>query len=154
MAKTLFNNSTIINATLAKVWEGLTSPQQMAKWMAESEIEIITSWQVGSPIIIRGDLHGIPFENTGRVLQFEPEKVLRYTHLSSLSNLPDEINSYSVIEFSLQPNGNQTVLTLTLSNFPTEEIYRHLAFYWGVTLEMLKGFIEWYATTTNTTNIS
>ena len=154
MTETSFNNNIIINAKPAKVWEALTSPQQMAKWMAESEIEIITSWQIGSPIIIRGDLHGIPFENTGRVRQFEPEKLLSYSHLSSLSNLPDETDSYSVIEFSLQPNGNQTVLTLTLSNFPTEEIYRHLAFYWSVTLEMLKGFIEWYATTTNTTNIS
>jgi len=146
MTETSFNNNIIINAKPAKVWEALTSPQQMAKWMAESEIEIITSWQIGSPIIIRGDLHGIPFENTGLVLQFEPEKLLCYSHLSSLSTLPDEIESYSVIEFSLRPKGNQTVLTLTGSNFPTEEIYKHLVFYWSVTLEMLKQFIEQYPT--------
>jgi len=142
MTETSFNNNIIINAKPAKVWEVLTCSQLIPKWMAESEIEIITNWQVGSSIIIRGDLHGIPFENTGRVLQFEPEKLLSYSHLSSLSNLPDEIESYSVIEFSLQPKGNQTVLTLALSNFPTEAIYRHLVFYWSVTLEMLKGFIE------------
>jgi len=146
MTETSFSNIIIINATQTKVWEALTNPQQMTKWMADSEIEILTSWQVGSPIIIRGDLHGIPFENTGLVLQFEPEKLLRYSHLSSLSNLPDKIESYSIIEFGLLPKGNQTVLTLTLSNFPTEEIYRHLVFYWSVTLEMLRGFIERYAT--------
>jgi uncharacterized protein YndB with AHSA1/START domain len=137
-----FNNNVIINATPAKVWEALTSPQLMPQWMAKTEIEIITNWRVSSPIIIRGDLHGIPFGNTGRVLQFEPEKLLRYSHLSSLSNLPDEIESNSIIEFSLQPKGNETVLTLTLNNFPTEAIYRHLVFYWSVTLEMLKMFIE------------
>jgi len=142
MAEISFNNTIIINAKPAKVWEVLTNPQLMAKWMAETEIEIITDWHVGSSIIIRGDLHGIPFENNGRVLQFKPQKLLRYSHLSSLSNLPDEVESYSIIEFSLQPKGNQTVLTLTLSNFPTEEIYRHLVFYWRVTLEMLKVFIE------------
>jgi uncharacterized protein YndB with AHSA1/START domain len=142
MTETSYNNSSIINAKPAKVWEMLTNTQLMAKWMVETEIEIITDWQVGGSIVIRGDLHGIPFENNGRVLQFQPEKLLRYSHLSSLSNLPDEIASYSIIEFSLQPNGNETVLTLTLNSFPTEAIYRHLAFYWNVTLEMLKGFIE------------
>ncbi len=117
MTETSFNNNITINSDPAEVWEALTSSQQMAKWMADSEIEILTSWQVGSPIIIRGDLHGIPFENTGLVLQFKPEKLLSYSHLSSLSTLPDEIESYSVIEFSLQPKGNQTILSLTLSNF-------------------------------------
>ncbi|MEO6978531.1 MAG: SRPBCC domain-containing protein [Mucilaginibacter sp.] len=144
MTETSFNKNIIINAIPAKVWEVLTSPQLMAKWMAETEIEIITSWHVGSPIIIRGDLHGIPFENTGLVLQFEPEKLLHYNHLSTLSNLPDEIESYSIIEFRLRPKGHETVLTLTLSNFPTEAIYRHLAFYWSVTLEMMREFVEKY----------
>jgi len=142
MAEALFNNSIVINAKPAKVWDALTRPKLMAKWMADEEIEIITDWRIGSPIIIRGDLHGIPFENNGQVLQFEPEKILAYSHLSSLSNLPDEIESYSIIKFYLLPKGNQTVLTLTLSNFPTEEIYRHLAFYWRVTPEVLKVFVE------------
>ena len=146
MTETSYNNSIIINAKPATVWEALTDPQLMAKWMAETEIEIITGWHVGSSIIIQGDLHGIPFENTGHVLQFEPEKLLRYSHLSSLSNLPDEIESYSVIEFSLQPKGKETVLTVTLNNFPTDAIYMHLVFYWSVTLEMLKEFIERYET--------
>lgn len=136
------NNTIIINAKPAKVWEALTNPILMAKWMAETEIEIITDWQVGNPITIQGDLHGIPFENNGYVLKFEPERTLRYSHLSSLSNLPDKMESYSIIEFTLQPKGNQTNFTLTLCNFPTETIYRHLAFYWRITLQMLKGFIE------------
>lgn len=31
---------------------------------------------------------------------------------------------------------------LSLSNFPTESIYKHLAFYWDITLELLKKLIE------------
>ena len=110
--------------------------------MFEKEIEIITDWQVGGPIITRGDLHGIPFENNGRVLQFEPEKVLRYSHLSSISRLPDKPESYAVFDFRLTPIGNQTSLTLTVSNFPTESIYKHLVFYWNVTLEIFKKMLE------------
>ena len=131
-----------INAPTSKVWDALTNPDLMKKWMSENEIEIITDWQVGRPMVIRGNLHGIKFENNGTVLQFEPENILRYNHLSSLSRLSDKTENYSVIEFKLTPLAEQTELTLTLSIFPTETIYKHLAFYWNVTLEILKRLIE------------
>ncbi|HEY8894738.1 MAG TPA: SRPBCC domain-containing protein, partial [Niastella sp.] len=78
----------------------------------------------------------------GTVLQFEPGKVLSYSHLSSLSRLPDQPNNYTVITFNLAPLQDQTSLTLTINNFPTETIYRHLDFYWRTTLVMLKKFTE------------
>ena len=110
--------------------------------MSETEINVITEWKVGNPIIIRGSLHRIKFENRGTVLQLEPEKILQYSHLSSLSRLPDKPENYSIIEFRLVPVKNQTTLTLTVNNFPTETIYKHLAFYWSVTLEILKWMSE------------
>ena len=131
-----------INAPVSKIWEGLTNPVIMKKWMSETEIDILTDWKVESPIILRGRLHGIKFENKGRVLQFEPEKILQYSHLSSLSRLPDRTENYSVLDFRLATNEPQTALTLTLSNFPTESIDKHLAFYWNVTLEIFKRLME------------
>ena len=131
-----------INAPTSKVWEALIDPQLMKKWMFETEIKIITNWQVGSPIVIRGELSGKQFENTGKVLQFEPEKLLIYSHRNSISRLPDKPASNSILEFRLTPIENQTSLTLTISNFPTESIYKHLAFYWNVALEVLKRQIE------------
>ena len=114
----------------------------MKKWISETDIQIITDWKVGSPIIMRGNLHGVKFENKGMILQFEPERILEYNHLSSLSRLPDKPENYAVIEFRLAPIKDQTTQTLTLSNFPTESIYKHLAFYWNVTLEIIKRMIE------------
>jgi hypothetical protein len=114
----------------------------MKKWMSETEIEILTDWKVGNPFIIRGRLHGIKFENMGKVLQFEPEKILQYSHLSSLSRLPDKLENYSILEFRLTSVDTGTALTLTASNFATESIYKHMAFYWNVTLEILKRMIE------------
>jgi uncharacterized protein YndB with AHSA1/START domain len=131
-----------INAPTSKVWEILTNPELMKKWMFETEINIITDWKVGNPIVIRGNLDGKKFENNGTVLQFELEKILQYSHLSSLSRLPDKPENYSVLGFRLTPTENQTTLTRTLSNFPTESIYKHLAFYWNITLEVLKRMIE------------
>lgn len=138
----IFKKTITINAPTSQVWDTLTNPELIKKWMSETDIDIITDWNVGSPIIIRGDLHGIYFENNGTVLQFEQQHILQYNHLSSLSALPDEPENYSIIEFRLSPTENQTTLTVTLSNFPTEEIYRHLAFYWNVTPEILKKQIE------------
>lgn len=65
--------------------------------MADPEvgIELITNWKVGSPITIKG-FHHIKFENKKTVLQFEPDKVLQYDYLSSLSRLPDKPENYSI----------------------------------------------------------
>lgn len=110
--------------------------------MPDIELHIITDWKVGNPMTIRGTLNRKDFENRGTVLQFEPETSLRYSHLSSISRLPDRPESYSIVEFRLQPMDNQTTLALTLSNFPTVSIYKHLTFYWNVALEVLKKVIE------------
>lgn len=110
--------------------------------MPDREINIITDWMVGSPIIIRGVMNGKIFVNNGTVLQFEPNQILQYSHLSSISRLTDRPENYSIVEFRLQPIENQTTLALTLDNFPTEAIYQHLAFYWNVTIEVLKRTIE------------
>ena len=132
-----------INAPVSQVWHTLTTPELMRKWMApDIEIDIITDWKIGSPMVIRGNMNGKNFENKGTVLQFEPEKALQYSHLSSLSRLPDQPRNYSIVEFRLRSTEDQTILTLTLSNSPTESIYKHLAFYWNVTLEILKKMIE------------
>lgn len=139
----IFNKVVNINAGRAQVWQQLSTPELMKKWMMpDLEIDIITDWKVGNPMMIRGKMNGRNFENQGTVLKFEPEVVLQYTHLSSLSKLPDRPESYSIVEFNLQPSVNSTVLSLTLSNFPTESIYKHLTFYWNVTLEILKKIIE------------
>jgi uncharacterized protein YndB with AHSA1/START domain len=141
-----FSKTVHINAPTAKVWDALTNPALMKKWMSETEseteIDIVTDWEVGSPILIRGRLHRVKFENKGTVLQFEPEKVLQYSHLSSISRLPDKPENYALFEFRLASINNQTTLTVNVSNFPTKVIYKHLAFYWNAAPEVLKRLIE------------
>lgn len=139
---TIITRTVTIHAPTATVWAALTVPALMARWMAEEPIEIITSWQVGQPILIRGQVHGLPFENSGTVLQCEPDQLLQYTHLSSLSRLPDRPESYTILEFRLTPGPESTTLTLKVWNFPTVAIYKHLVFYWPVALQVLKRLVE------------
>lgn len=133
----------LINALPAEVWEYLTDPGLMKTWMGEPEmkIEVLTDWVVGNPVIIKG-FHHTAFENKGTVMQFDPHKVIRYSHFSSVSRLPDMVENYSIIAFLLTPDEEQTSLTIRVENFPTETIYKHLDFYWRGILTLLKRHIE------------
>jgi hypothetical protein len=115
----------------------------MKQWMGEPElkIEIETSWEIGTPIVIRG-FHHIKFETKGLVFAFDRNKRLVYSHLSSVSRLPDTESSYSLLEFLLTPDRDQTRLTLNIENFPTDTIRRHLEFYWQSTLVYIKDAVE------------
>jgi len=105
-----------IAASPGEVWHVLTTPALMAAWMGEPEmqLEIDADWRVGAPVEIRG-VHHVAFRNTGTVLRVEPERALAYTHLSSLSRLPDTPENHTEITFALTAAGEGTSLTLTLS---------------------------------------
>jgi len=63
-----------IDAPASKIWDALTRPALMNQWMMpDSKMDIITDWQVGSPLIIRGNLHGINFDS------LKPKKFLNTT---------------------------------------------------------------------------
>jgi uncharacterized protein YndB with AHSA1/START domain len=138
-----FKKTVIINAVPEIVWSTLTDFTLMKQWMGESEmkLEIITDWNVNGPVIING-FHHVKFQNKGTVLKHEPNKVLEYSHLSSLSGLEDKPEKYSILRFELSPLKQQAALTLTTENFPTETIYKHLCFYWGATVEKIKAISE------------
>lgn len=142
MSEKIITKTVHIAAPAAVVWDTLTRPELMKQWLADTEINILTDWQVGGPIRLWGNWHGVDFETWGTVLQFDREKMLQYTHLSSLSRLPNVSANHTVIEFRLVPTEAQTALTLTLRNFPTASIYKHLALYWNVTLEIIKKRVE------------
>lgn len=112
--------------------------------MADSEIEIVTTWEIGSPITInvREVSYKTAFQNTGVVLQFLKNRVLEYRYLSSLSQLPDQPENYTICRFTLLQVESHTLLELDLTNFPTESHYKHVDFYWTITLDVLKRFLE------------
>lgn len=131
-----------INAPASKVWGTLTNPELMVQWMTDAEMNITSEWKVGSPIVFRGNLHGIDYENKGTILQFEPEKILEYNYWSSLSQQADEPENYAVITFRLSATDDKTTLAFTQSNFLAETTYKHFNFYWNTALELMKRLNE------------
>jgi uncharacterized protein YndB with AHSA1/START domain len=138
-----FGSSVTIAALPPAVWRLLTEPPRMKQWLGEPEmqIQVETDWSVGGAIVVHG-FHHARFINRGKVLEFAPPRRLSYTHLSSLSQLSDEPASYTTFLFTLDAAGERTLLAFEATGFPTRTIYKHLRFYWGTTLEVLKQHAE------------
>ena len=138
-----FERSVVIDAPPGPVWAFLTEPALMKRWMADPgmELEIETDWSPGSRIATRGR-HHVRFSNIGTVLEFQPPTSLSYTHLSSLSRLPDAPSSYTTLAFVLAPGCGSTSVTLRASGFPTLAIFKHQEFYWRGSLPILKDAVE------------
>lgn len=138
-----FCEEVMLYAPASTVWKHLVDPNSMSEWLGGSDyaVEVDTTWEVGSPIVVRG-VHHLPFESKGVVLAFKPHQALSYTQLNSLSRLPDQPSSYTTLSFALEATGSQTMLRFEASGFPTSVIYKHLRFYWQGTLDVFKRYVE------------
>ncbi|ESZ23305.1 ATPase [Mesorhizobium sp. L2C084A000] len=134
----------VISAEPAKVWRILTMPEMIPQWMSDEELTVSLQGHAGGAIVMRGLLHGMPFENHGTVRAFEPEKSFAYGYWSTLSasRLADVPENHTVVSFDLTPVGGGTTLTLTLSDFAEPAIRPHANLYWGPTLQILKAVCE------------
>jgi len=130
-----------IAAPPAAVWRALTDPALAPRWMSDEPLRIDTDWRIGGPIRVSGILHGhLRFDNTGRVLAFDPPRRLEYTHYSSLSRRvrPDTPEHHVVFAFELEPDGAGTRLRLSLSHLCDYAVYGHVNYYWELALPALK----------------
>jgi|ERR1041385_4010894 uncharacterized protein YndB with AHSA1/START domain len=140
--KTITKTITIL-ASAAKVWQTITDPELIQEWLTENGTTTVSSdWKIGSPILFTGTWHKVKYEDKGEIIQFEPERVLAYSYWSKFSRLPDRPENYSVIEFRLTPQEDQTILTLTHSHLVAEGMLGHSNFYWNITLNKIKERIE------------
>lgn len=138
----IINKTININAPASRVWEALTTPAIMKRWMTDAEMDITSDWKTGSAIVISGNLHGVPYENKGTILRFEPWSVLKYNCWSSLSQQEDIPENYSLITFRLMSSEGVTTLVFTQTNFTEDVIFKHFNFYWNTALQLLRRLSE------------
>lgn len=132
--------TTTIHAPVSKVWQALVNPEIIKQYLFNTDV--ITDWKEGSPIIYRGEWQGKPFEDKGKVLQIEPEKLLKSTHWSPLSGVPDTPENYHTVTYTLSGNDNSTEVTIAQDNNATEEEKKHSEENWKVVLEGMKKLLE------------
>lgn len=131
-----------INAPASKVWAALTTPALLTRWLSDTAIKVESTWQIGSPILFSGELHGLAYLNKGIIVELEAEKRLVYTYWSSLSQVADQPENYTLLAFQVSTSAGLTVLELTQSHFPLETIFQHSNFYWNTALKKLKDLVE------------
>ena len=132
--------TTTIHAPVSRVWAALTKPNLIKQYLFGAEV--ISDWKVGSPIIYRGEWEGKAFEDKGKILRMEPEKLLMSTHWSPLSGVPDTPENYHTVTYSLAGRGDSTEVTITQDNNATEEEKEHSEQNWKTVLNGMKKLLE------------
>lgn len=132
--------TTIIYAPVSKVWQALVNPEIIKQYL--SNTEVISDWKVGSPILYKGEWEGKAFEDKGEILEIEPEKVLKSTHWSPLSGVPNIPENYHTVTYILSDRGDSTEVTITQDNNATEQEQAHSEKNWKTVLEDMKSLLE------------
>jgi uncharacterized protein YndB with AHSA1/START domain len=131
---------TQIEAPASRVWDALTDPDQIARYMFGSRVT--TDWQPGSSIVWKGEYEGKPYEDKGEILEVEPERRLRMTHFSPRSGHEDVPENYHTLTYELEARNGSTRVSLTQDGNDTAEAAEHSQANWEKMLSGLKATVE------------
>ncbi|HRH26330.1 MAG TPA: SRPBCC family protein [Candidatus Paceibacterota bacterium] len=131
--------SSVITAPLPKVWDALTQPELVKQYFFGTNLE--TTWEVGAPIIFRGEWNGAAYEDKGTILSFEPQKSFSYNYWSNAGTLPDSLENYQILTFTVEEVTGGTKVTIDQSNVDTQEKADHSAENWKMVLRELEKLV-------------
>jgi uncharacterized protein YndB with AHSA1/START domain len=140
MSSAVATATTDIDATPDRVWAALTDPALIKEYMFGTDVS--TDWQVGRPIVWRGEYEGRRYEDHGEILEFEPGRRLTMTHFSPLSGAEDVPENYHRVSYELEDFVNRTHVTLTQDGNSSDEELEHATKNWEVVLDGLKKVVE------------
>ena len=99
-----------INATAESVWDALVNPAKVKLWQYGSDV--VTTWEVGSPIRYITKFGDAVFEQWGTVLEFTPCKSLKYSLFFPRHDLIDSPENYFFMTYLLEKNANKIKLSI------------------------------------------
>jgi len=129
-----------ISAAPERVWEALTSPEEISAWMSGSHVD--TKWEPGAPITWSGEYDGRSYQDKGEVLVVEPCRVLSMTHYSPLMGEEDVPESYHTLVYTLTPTEQGTRLELTQDGCDSDEQAEQFSGNWQAMLDGLRAHVE------------
>jgi uncharacterized protein YndB with AHSA1/START domain len=131
-----------ISASTNDVWRAFTEPDKIAQWMGGARVE--SKWDLGGDITFTGEMANFnkTYRDRGTLLAIDREKLLKYSHWTEFSRLPDAPENRTVIMFSLDWTGVATRLTVRHERFYSEAAYKHSNFFWSFALADMKSALE------------
>ncbi|MCD4853659.1 SRPBCC domain-containing protein [Arthrobacter sp. AK01] len=132
--------STTVPARPERVWEALTDPELIKQYFLGTNVA--TTWQVGDPITYSGEYNGKPYEDKGTILAFDPPELLKTTHYSPTSGLPDAPENYHTVEYRVAEAADGTTVTISQGNNSSVEEVEQSTATWQLVLQNLKEFLE------------
>ena len=103
------SDSTVkILAPAEKVWLALTRPELVKQWQYGSDL--LTTWEIGNPIVFRNEWNGEVFEQKGRVLEFTAGVRLKYSLFFPRPDLQDIPEHYFFMTYELSESEGTTSL--------------------------------------------
>jgi uncharacterized protein YndB with AHSA1/START domain len=129
-----------INASISMTWDALTNPDLIKQYFFGTNL--ITTWEIGSPIIFSGEWEGKPYEDKGVILDYQFEKLLKYNYWSNFSGTEDIPENYADISYQLSDNKGVTILVITQTGFKNLEAVEHSRTNWISIMNGIKEMIE------------
>ena len=120
----------LIAASAPDIWAALTTPAALKQFFFGADV--VTNWKVGSPIRMKGEFKGKPYEDKGDIVTFDPLRQLSFSHWSAMSGQADLPENYHLVTFDLVSEGAATRVTLSQANLtggPTAADIAHRAEY-------------------------
>ena len=99
-----------IKAALQKVWDTLTKPEFVKLWQYGSDLQ--TNWAVGGKIKFVTKWEDKIFEQWGKVLEFKPNEIVRYSLFAPRPGLEDKPENYFIMNYVLAEENGQTTLQI------------------------------------------
>ncbi|MCW3119812.1 MAG: hypothetical protein JWM28_3894 [Chitinophagaceae bacterium] len=129
-----------IDAPAEKVWEALTTPALIEKYLMGTHVT--TDWQQGSAITYDGEYNGKKYHDKGVIKKIELGKILQTTYWSSAGGKEDKPENYNLVTYKLSNKEDKTVVTLTQDNVISEKEKEHVTGNWRTVLKKLKEVAE------------
>jgi len=129
-----------INAPPTLLFETLTNSEKIIQYYPLKEV--ISDWQVGSDIILKGNNNGEDFIDYGRIEVLTPNQKFQYTYWSDNHGTDRTPENQLTICYTLDEVDRGTNLQLEHTNLKSEQMYSEMLKVWDLLLSGLKSFVE------------
>ena len=116
MEKLVVQNSILIDADIAWVWDALVNPEQTKKYMFGCET--VSDWKIGSSLLWQAMYEGKEMVFVkGIILDIKPNRLLKYSVIDPNNLMADIPENYLNVTYLLEEQNGQINLIISQDGF-------------------------------------